>query len=52
MPPQPTLIVISGPPGAGQTMLAPAISRAVGCPAVCRGYGPGVDEIVASISGG
>ncbi|MEW1860833.1 AAA family ATPase [Streptomyces sp. NPDC088194] len=32
----PTLIVVSGPPGAGKTTLAHAIARAVGCPAVCR----------------
>lgn len=32
----PTLVVVSGPPGAGKTTLAHAVSRAVGCPAVCR----------------
>jgi predicted kinase len=32
----PTLIVVSGPPGAGKTTLAHQIARAVGCPAVCR----------------
>lgn len=34
--PQPTLIVVSGPPGTGKTTLAHEIARAVGCPAVCR----------------
>ncbi|MHA6627030.1 AAA family ATPase [Pseudonocardia sichuanensis] len=32
----PTLVVVSGPPGAGKTTLAHAIARAVGCPAICR----------------
>ncbi|KAA2251269.1 ATP-binding protein [Solihabitans fulvus] len=32
----PTLIVVSGPAGAGKTTLAHAIARAVGCPAICR----------------
>jgi predicted kinase len=34
--PSPTLIAVSGPPGAGKTSLAHEIARAVGCPAVCR----------------
>lgn len=33
---QPTLIVVSGPPGSGKTTLARSLARAVGCPAVCR----------------
>ncbi|MEV4533538.1 AAA family ATPase [Asanoa sp. NPDC049518] len=32
----PTLVVVSGPPGAGKTTLAHALAIAVGCPAVCR----------------
>jgi predicted kinase len=36
MPPRPTLIVVSGPPGSGKTTLAHEIARAVGCPAICR----------------
>jgi predicted kinase len=33
---QPTLVVVSGPAGAGKTTLAHKIAEAVGCPAVCR----------------
>jgi predicted kinase len=33
---RPTLIVVSGPPGAGKTTLAHALARAVPCPAICR----------------
>ena len=36
MTPVPTLVVVSGPPGAGKTTLAHKIARAVGCPAICR----------------
>ncbi len=32
----PSLIVVSGAPGAGKTTLAHTVARGVGCPAVCR----------------
>jgi predicted kinase len=32
----PTLVVVSGPAGAGKTTLAHTIARSVGCPAICR----------------
>ena len=32
----PTLVVVSGPMGAGKTTLAHRIATAVGCPAICR----------------
>ncbi len=32
----PTLVVISGPSGAGKTTLAHLLARRIGCPAICR----------------
>ena len=47
---RPTLIVVSGPPGAGKTTLAHEIARAAGCPAVCRDeIKEGMEEMMAAV---
>jgi predicted kinase len=33
---KPTLVVVTGPPGAGKTRLAHALAQAIPCPAMCR----------------
>jgi predicted kinase len=45
----PTLVVVSGPIGAGKTTLAHQIANAVGCPAICRDE---IKEGMAHISPG
>ena len=60
----PTLVVVSGPGGAGKTTLAHALAEAVGCPVISRdeikegmvharpGFLPAVsDEILAFVNG-
>ncbi|MCW2965628.1 MAG: hypothetical protein JWO17_2880 [Actinomycetia bacterium] len=44
--PLPTLVVVSGPPGAGKTTLAHVIAKEISCPAICR------DEIKEGIAHG
>ncbi|MFJ3794222.1 AAA family ATPase [Kitasatospora sp. NPDC090091] len=46
---RPTLIVVSGPPGAGKTTLAHALADALGWPAVCRDE---IKERLAATSAG
>ena len=46
---KPTLVVVSGPPGAGKTRLAHELARAIACPAICRDE---IKEGMAHATGG